>query len=223
MPKFHPSEDMLLEYAAGSLSEPAAVLVATHLALCPECREQVFDYERIGGTLLDDLDPVSMRDGAFERTMAALEGGAPIEIATNGGRAGTGSGPAGDLRLPQPLRACVGGEIEAVGWRSRGRGIREHELAVPGDGFRTKLLRIAPGETVPRHTHDGNEITLVLTGGFTDGTGHYERGDVAFATGEVDHAPQADPDEECLCLAVTDGALRLTGPIGRMLNLFIRV
>lgn len=219
MPKFHPSEDMLLEYAAGSLSEPAAVLVATHLALCPECREQVADYESIGGTLLGGLRPVAMRDGALERTMATLEADAP---AGNGSAAAT-PGDDQDLRLPRPLRDYVGGELEAIGWRSRGRGIREHELTVPGDGFRTKLLRIAPGETVPRHTHDGNEITLVLTGGFTDGSGHYERGDVAFATGEIDHAPQADPDEECLCLAVTDGALRLTGPIGRMLNLFIRV
>jgi putative transcriptional regulator len=38
----------------------------------------------------------------------------------------------------------------------------------------------------------------------------------------VDHCPIADEEGDCLCLAVTDAPLRLTGRFGRFLNPFIR-
>ena len=76
---------------------------------------------------------------------------------------------------------------------------------------------------MPRHTHDGSELTLVLTGGFTERGNHFLRGDVAVADSSVDHCPVADPGEPCLCLAVTDAPLRLTGPFGRLLNPFVRI
>jgi putative transcriptional regulator len=62
----------------------------------------------------------------------------------------------------------------------------------------------------------------VLAGGFSDGDGHYVRGDLSFSDGEVDHSPRADDDGECICLTVTDAPLRLTGPLMRFLNPFVR-
>ncbi len=76
---------------------------------------------------------------------------------------------------------------------------------------------------MPSHTHAGLELTLVLQGGFCDRTGHFLRGDVAEADSDVDHRPVADDDGPCLCLAVTDAPLRLTGRVGRMLNPFVRI
>jgi putative transcriptional regulator len=67
------------------------------------------------------------------------------------------------------------------------------------------------------------EMTLLLAGGFSDETGHYLRGDVALADPSVDHRPVADPGEDCLCLAVTDAPLRLTGRFGRYLNFLARL
>ena len=49
------------------------------------------------------------------------------------------------------------------------------------------------------------------------------RGDVAEADPSVNHQPVADPGEDCICLAVTDAPLRLTGPFGRLLNPFLRI
>jgi putative transcriptional regulator len=66
-------------------------------------------------------------------------------------------------------------------------------------------------------------MTLVLAGGFSDESGHFVRGDVAEADPSVNHQPVADPGEDCLCLAVTDAPLRLTGPFGRLLNPFLRI
>ncbi len=76
---------------------------------------------------------------------------------------------------------------------------------------------------MPVHTHEGTELTLVLAGAFSDAHGHFLRGDVAEADASVEHQPVADPGEDCLCLAVTDAPLRLTGPFGRLLNPFLRI
>jgi putative transcriptional regulator len=66
-------------------------------------------------------------------------------------------------------------------------------------------------------------LTLVLAGGFSDASGHYLKGDVAVADPSVDHRPVADAGADCLCLAVTDAPLRLTGRFGRYLNAFLRL
>ena len=41
LPERHFAEDLLLDYAAGNLAEPMAILVATHLSLCTDCRAAV--------------------------------------------------------------------------------------------------------------------------------------------------------------------------------------
>jgi len=82
---------------------------------------------------------------------------------------------------------------------------------------------VKAGAALPQHTHEGAEYTLLLTGGFSDETGHYRRGDVAIADPSIDHRPVADEGEDCICLAVTDAPLRLTGRFGRYLNFLARL
>ena len=76
---------------------------------------------------------------------------------------------------------------------------------------------------MPFHTHEGCEFTLVLQGGYHDGDVGYARGDFQFADSSLNHSPVADPGEPCLCLAVLDAPMRLTGRIGRLVNPFIRL
>src|SRR5215469_1685664 len=54
-PNFHPSEETLLAYAAGTLQQPQAVVVASHAALCPVCRAAIASGAAVGGALLDSL------------------------------------------------------------------------------------------------------------------------------------------------------------------------
>ena len=65
----HPSEDLLLAYAAGDLGEAWSLLIATHLALCPVCRGAVRDAEAIGGALIDELAPEELSRDALEKTL----------------------------------------------------------------------------------------------------------------------------------------------------------
>ena len=89
-------------------------------------------------------------------------------------------------------------------------------------GHKVELLKIAAGRAVPRHTHKGDELTLVLAGGFTDDTGHYGKGDFAFADGERVHQPHADEGEDCIALAVLDAPVVPTGALHRLLHPFLR-
>jgi len=219
IPTHHPSKELLMAYAAGTAREPVALLLATHLALCPACRAEVAHLEAIGGVFLQDAAPEPMAEDALARALSGLGPDSPPP-ARGAAREGPGPDAAADLRVPRPLRDYLGG-LEGAAWRRRG-AIAEAAVLDDFPGFKTRLLRIPGGTALPQHTHAGSELTLVLAGGFSDAMGHYLRGDVAEADSSVEHRPVADEREECICLAVTDAPLRFTGPMGRVLNLLSR-
>jgi putative transcriptional regulator len=119
--------------------------------------------------------------------------------------------------LPAPLVRYLGSNLEEIRWRGLLPGVKEYKVEKTEHG-EAVLYWIKPGRKMPNHTHEGSEYTLVLKGGFTESTGHYRRGDIAIADQDIDHRPVADLDEDCICFAVTDAPLRLTGPIGRIVQ-----
>ncbi len=220
MPHHHAGDDLLIAYATGTLDEPVALVVATHLALCPLCRNEVVRLEELGGVLFDEQPDEALNESSFDALMARLDA-PPTETATPSS-CGAAAADSGDPRVPRPLRDYLGCHFEQLDWKSFG-GLEEASLLPEAKGFRTRLMRIKSGTAMPAHTHKGSELTLVLAGGFSDDEGHYLRGDLAEAGPSVDHQPIADPGEDCICLAVTDAPLRLTGPLGRLLNPFLRI
>lgn len=209
-------DDLLLAHAAGRLPEPVGLVVATHLALAPESRVLFREYEALGGALLEDVQPARLSEGAFERLLSKLDDGvdpAPI-------RARSADDEAGEL--PGPLRFYVKGGLEGLAWKHFGP-VSEAKLPLDDSTYRARLIKLKAGKAVPKHSHDGQEITVILKGAFHDGIAHYRRGDMAIADAHVDHRPIADPDEDCLCLTVTDAPLRLTGTFSRFLNPLLRL
>jgi len=214
MPNFHLSDEDLADYAAGRFAEPFAVLIASHLTLCPACRRAVAEFEALGGLAVETAPAMELAEGSLAAVMAKLDDIEPDE------RRRPMPPAAGEFRsFPAPLRLFVGPMPK---WKKVMRGLDEAEIGVMRDGVKATLMRIAPGCAMPRHTHDGREMLIVLDGGYSDEIGTYDIGDVAVANPEVVHRPVADPVEGCLCFAVTDARVKLTGPIGRVLNLFIR-
>ncbi|MBM3521432.1 MAG: anti-sigma factor [Alphaproteobacteria bacterium] len=213
----HPiADEFLLDYASGAASAPVGLLVATHLALSPEARRSFRRIEAVGGAMLESLEPVAPDSDTLARLFARIDAGEGVEAQ-----------PRTTLRavdrLPSPLAAYVPRGVEALSWKRLAKGVEEAPLDVPSAGPRkATLLRIAAGRGIPKHTHRGLEMALVLEGGFTDEAGHYDRGDVCITDESIEHQPTADRARDCLCLFVADGPIRLTGRILRLLNPFLR-
>lgn len=205
--RHHPEQSLLIEYAAGSLAEGKALLVATHLALCPACRQTVRIAEEVGGAMIDDASAIAI--GA-----APDVSGTRVEA-----RAALTPVSAEMCPVPNPLRSYIGRALKDVPWIDVWNGMQEFPLPqFAGGAGVVRLLAIPGGRRMPQHTHGGSELTLVLQGGFSDVTGAYAVGDVATADPTINHQPTADEGELCLCLAVEDGPLRLTGVTGKFLT-----
>ena len=198
----HPQSDTLWSYASGSLDEASSVLVASHLALCPECRADVARMEALGGEMLEDVGTAAVSASSLDAIMAHLDGPALVKSTPPVEKI-----PANDSVLPRPLRDYVGSGVDAVAWSRLTTGIEYFDLPVRAEGRRARLIKIAPGTHVPSHGHGGEEMTMVLAGGYTDEFGSYERGDVETTDVTQAHQPVADAGEPCICLTVTRGAL----------------
>jgi putative transcriptional regulator len=205
MPTHHPDDSLLLEYAAGSLSEAKALLVATHLALCPACRLAVRSGEAAGAAL------AFAEDAAVAVVAPPDVSGEEIERLASPGTIACPS-------VPEPLRSYLGAPVAELAWQGAGLGVKAYRLPEFRGATSVRLLSIPPGRRMPRHTHMGEELTLVLRGSFSDATGAYLKGDVATADQRIDHQPHAGAEEECLCLAVEDAPLRFTGWRGGILS-----
>jgi putative transcriptional regulator len=201
-------DSLLARYVAGTLPTPARVLVEAHLELKPENRVRVRNLEAMAGQALLDVDPVTLsdRDGMLEAIFSSSDPDTGV----------TPDAP-GQTVFPKVLYDFVGFDAGDVPWRTRMPGYREYDLGEI-EGCHVNLFWIKPGRTVPAHTHEGSELSLVLDGDFTDDRGFYERGDISVADDSVDHRPCAGKDRPCIGLAVMDAPLKLTGSFRQMIG-----
>ena len=98
-------------------------------------------------------------------------------------------------------------------WTKLAPGVSRLNLGMESS-TEVELYRIEPGRTLPRHSHRGNELTLVVAGGFEDGTGHFRAGDLSVKGPQDVHQPTADSDSICFALAVRDAGLEFKGVFG---------
>lgn len=212
MIKHHPSGETLFRYATGSLEQGPRVVVAVHVGGCAACAEQVAEFEAVGGSLLDDIEPLALGTDALDRLMAKIDSDAGRNPgAERPARANVG------IRLPEALDGCGVGP-----WRWIGPGVRYSRVTVPDDAkANVMLLKVAAGRKLPDHTHAGFEYTQVLKGSFSDARGRYDPGDMDEADDAVQHQPIVDEAGECICLAALEGHMRLRGFFGRMIQPFI--
>ena len=56
-PRHHIRDELLAAYATGELAEGWSLAIATHLALCPECRARLGQFEAAAGDMLEKIEP----------------------------------------------------------------------------------------------------------------------------------------------------------------------
>ena len=211
--KHHLSEDLLMRYSNGTLCEAFSLAVATHISMCDDCRAALESYEAMGGALLDVSEPEEMGDDSFESVMALIEN-KPVQI--------TESAEKVESDVPSALSDYIGGSLKDIKWRPIGLGVKQSLLKTSGNST-ARLLYIPAGTAVPHHSHNGNELTLVLKGAFEDEVARFGPGDVEMADEDLDHQPVAVEDEDCICLAVTDAPLKFQTFIHKLVQPFLKI
>jgi putative transcriptional regulator len=177
-----PTEMLLAAYAAGTLSEPFAVLIASHLQMTADSTTPA--HERRPSRPIPVIDQLN-------------------------------------VFMPLALRSYVGRHLGVPEWRTLVPGLEECRIFRDARA-QASFLRCRPGRAIPAHTHGGLEAVLVLQGGFHDQDGHHGVGDIAVADRTIDHRPVADPSVACIIFAVQEAPVRLTGPLGRVVQCLFR-
>lgn len=206
------NDELMMGYAAGILPEAFNLVVATHLSLCDESRAGVESYEAVGGAVLEMTETAKMSAGALASCLERIKTEKPEFT-----RPDVSQGV-----FPNPLRSYVGGDLDAVKWRSLGNGTKQAILPT-AKGATARLLFIPAGCAVPDHGHRGTELTLVLQGAFADEIDRFGRGDIEIADQDLNHQPVAEMGEDCICLAATDAPLRFNSLLPRLMQPFFRI
>ncbi|MGN6478689.1 ChrR family anti-sigma-E factor [Luteibacter sp.] len=217
-PHHHPDITTLMAYSSGALSSAFSAVVSAHLSICRTCRDRLRETDAIGGQLLSQQEGLPLSAGAAERLMAKLHDEAPV-AAREPHEPTAGHDP--DL-LPPPLWPYFGRSYRKLSWKWIGPGIH-HIRAEGATEHHLMLLRVAPGRSLPMHTHGGSELTMILRGAYDDTLGHFAPGDIADLDGETEHQPVTAPGVPCICVAATDAPLRFSGWMARALQPFVRL
>jgi putative transcriptional regulator len=213
MIQHHPGDEFLLPLASGRLDGAQSLLVDVHLEYCASCRSRLRPLLAVGGALLEEAEPATLRADAWAHTLARIEDPAPAPTTTANTPVARAAPPPG-ASWPAALRRC-----DITGWRWMGPGMRFARVTSPRDPSAALfLLRIGAGRSLPRHTHGRLELTQVLCGAFDDGRATFAAGDFDSADEQVHHQPVVRDGQECVCLAYVDGSLRFDGRIASVVG-----
>jgi len=111
--------------------------------------------------------------------------------------------------------------LARVKWKTLVPGVSMSHVMGPEkakDGERLFLLKVKGGMKMPVHSHHGEEWTLVLQGGYNAGEMQYNRGDLHISNDNDEHAPYIHPGQDCICLVMTEGPLKMQGWLPRLLQ-----
>jgi putative transcriptional regulator len=214
--KYHPDQDWLEQHAAGALPLSLALGISVHLSFCAECRRQVESLQGLAAVLMTQLEPLPVADQLFERIWETIEtapavAAAPIEV------------EAGHNPIPKPLRQWIPQGYDQLQWSNATPGLRVAPIRLRDDsGFRVALHRMKPGGKVAKHDHRGQEMTLVLSGAFSDESGLYSDGDFVLRGPSQRHEPIASMNDECICLTIQEAPIKFTGFFWRWVNPFLK-
>jgi len=223
----HLDDATLVRYAAGDLDEAFTVIVASHIAMCAQCRKASHDAEELGGQLLESTELTKVDQDAFANLMAAID--EQNEASVDGvGAQNVHPFPAQRAKIsgdvPLPLQRFLGAQVSDIKWKKVAPGISKHDIVLDEDvPSSLYLLNIAEGHAVPEHGHGGMEMTLILSGSYNDRFGRFGPGDIADLDEHVEHQPIVDAGAPCICLVATEKPTKFKGIIERILQPIIGI
>lgn len=229
MIKFHPDQNILIEYASGALDTAVAIGVKTHISFCPKCRNEVNRLRQLGGAYLEEQKAPESSDIHDEKAnFASLMEKIKLHESAVGRHiepvqeSAQHSGDYHVEHLPKIVQKLIHSQV-GVDWKSVSPSLKQARLKTGQSKYEVCLHKIRKGGAVAKHDHKGLEVTVVLEGAFSDEKGTYRKGDfVLREPGEL-HRPTATRDQDCLCLSMVSAPVKLSGLLGTVLNPFLRI
>ena len=201
----------IVAFVAGTLGEALSVVAASHAAWCSTCRQAVRDAEALGGEIFADINHTPVSEDCRATTLSRIDSATVHRFPKP---------PAQRSEVPMPLaRLLDGKKLADLKWKTKVPGVAIYELPVakPTKG-KLLLMRIAPGKAMPEHGHGGEEITMILSGAYTDGLGLFAAGDVADLDEDIEHKPVVEAGEPCICLVATEAPTRFKSWPARLIQ-----
>ncbi|MBZ4423198.1 dimethylsulfonioproprionate lyase family protein [Myxococcus sp. RHSTA-1-4] len=195
-------DDILPEWALGTLAAPEREAAERHLAGCARCRAEAARLRpvREGLTVLEA--PVEPPPQVLARVLEQMEG--PGRLARFADRVAAFF----DLTRERALEVLASVSDPSV-WMPgpvEGSELMPVEVGPAREGMLAGILRLNPGVRYPRHTHHGREWNLVLEGGFREDDGHEVwPGEELEKTESSSHGFTALEGPACLCASVLEG------------------
>jgi len=200
-------DDLFTDYAAGNLSPAKHAMLSCLVEINPTVAKRVAFQEDVAAAHLTDQASQALSADLIARTLARLNGVDAVPPANDSARDNHTKVP---RFAPRTLRYLLGHGLRDIQWSSLVPGVAIHD--VMGDrrtraGDRLYLLRAKGGMTMPEHSHDGEEWTLVLTGGYNVDGHSFRRGDLHIEDESEVHSPSINDGEDCICLVMVEGPL----------------
>ncbi len=213
MKGWHPTQELLVEYAAGTLPKAQGICIAVHMHYCTDCQVTLEKLKVVGAQIWEEGPPVKVTDNCKSAVMSVLDS---IEQESKENLVTAVPSEASET-IPKPLWKWIPSGFDALNWHLYLPILSVAHLT-ENEGYQLALHKIKAGGKVVSHTHRGDEITVVLKGCFSDQYGHYKEGDFVHRDGSHSHAPMASQDGDCICLTVLKEPVKLTSWWGRVLN-----
>jgi putative transcriptional regulator len=199
-------EFLLAQYVAGALPEPAHVLMGSHVEMRTHAARFANTLEDLAGQAIEAGDPVALKDR--DRHLHSILGSAPR-------RTTSAPPPHAGEGLPTLLRAYARNDLADIPWKTKLPGLREHVIETSST-VEARLLWARPGRALPRHRHQGLELTLVLEGEFQDHRGSFAEGEVSVADEDIRHRPVVGALRPCICFSVLFAPIAFSGSALRL-------
>ena len=193
----HPSDALIAGFATGGLPLGPSLAVRLHVEICPACQSSVQEIEAAQGQRLLVQPDAPMRLDALQRALYAIDVGSEPTAAGS-----EGASPPPGLRLPASLTdigLAAPVHLTPDAWVA-------HLAAPRVGGWRTYLFCAPAGTALPTHGHLGDELIMVLEGGFDDGRTFVSGDFVENTTGFV-HTMQVWPNSRMVALISSGDAI----------------
>lgn len=222
---YHPDDNLLTEYASGSLAMALGLIVCAHLQACPNCRKRVEQLNKLGATILTHSVAEAVQPESFAQLMMRIRNqdtdvdASDKTIEPQALHSVYMNDPL-FKRVPKVIAKLLprDGKLK---WQRVSKGLKSARLVTGQKQYEVAFQRITSGNKVVEHDHRGLEVTLILCGSFSDEDGVYSEGDFLVRTpGEV-HRPTATLNQDCLCISVVEAPVKVTGLFGKLINPFL--